>query len=336
MPWFTNELSVYDTTLTNDILFYIRTNRNDIMARGTRSRKNFHSPKVIKKTRAQTLNSKPKSPRSRSQKNVANSQKVTADTRTSTQKKTPPIRSTSPSIFSVDLFPVYQGLEYTQNSNSEPLKNTSNVIANNRKESSDMFPTEPTESPTPVQMVSVGVQYSPVQRRDIGVGTEVSKFRDFGVQTSPLPISCQIIYETDESGDGFDSFSDHSDSDCRGSSSSDPLHDFDMLEDLDDNNQKLCTKADNQTENTIYDEDKSNVSSSPIAHKIYVNETFHSPNSLRIHLNANNNNTKKSNDLPKWNQWKTCFLFFLFLQIVFYFLNFVSNKCFFLLVCSNK
>lgn len=257
--------------------------------RGTRSRKNFNSPKVIQKTRAQTLNSKPKSPRSRSQKNLANSQKVTSDARTGIQKKTPPIRSTSPSIFSGDLFPVYQGLEYTQNSNSQPLKNTSNVIVNNRKESSDLFPTEPTEPPSPVKMVSVGVQYSPVQRRDVGVGTKASKFRDFGIQTSPLPISCQIIYETDESSDGFDSFSDLSDSDSKGSSSNDPLRDFDMLEDLDEN----------QTEKTMYDEEKSNVSSSPIAHKIYVNDTFHSPNSLKIHLNINNNNTKISKDLPK-------------------------------------
>lgn len=160
-----------------------------------------------------------------------------------------------------------------------------------------MFLIEPTEPPTPVQMVSVGVQYSPIRRRNVGVGTEASKYRDFGIQTSPLPISCEIIHETDESGDNFDSFSDLSDLDCRGSSSSDPLHDFDMLEDLDDNNQKLCTKAENQTENTMYDEDKSNVSLSPIAHKIYVNETFHSPNSLRIHLNTNNNSTK--NEIPK-------------------------------------
>lgn len=278
------------------------------MARGTRSRKLLPSPKRVQKTRAQKVNTKPKT----SPRQTRNSQKATIVINvpsitpvkkepTKSKKNTPQLPQKSPSVFSSNVVEMYRCLGFAENTNHDLVKNTSDAdVSHKQHESSDLFPTEPSEqvqetppTKTPVQMISVSVQCSPVRAQDVGVGPDEVRFRDFGVQTDPIfDTSHTFVSESDESSGDCDSCSTLSDlSDCysRGSGSSDPLRDFEMFDDVSDNDEKIYTKDENQDT----DETKSAVSGSPIRDGIYVNDKFHSPNSLRICLKMSVNNNNK-------------------------------------------
>lgn len=243
--------------------------------------------------------------------NGTNTESAKSQQKTSKRLSSPSIRLPSPSVFDGDLMPMYLGLEFPQNSSTDSKltgdavdicqQQSSDLFSPEEEEieehcqqSSDLFPTEPTQPSTPVKMFSVGIQYSPVPTRDAAIGTEARSFKDCAIQTSPM-LNERFAYDTNES-DGWNSFSSLSDS-CDShsdvSSSSDSLRDFDMLDGLDDADPKADIVND-MTEDVVFDETKSRIESSPVRHQIYVNDQFHSPNSLRGHLQINSNwvNTK--------------------------------------------
>lgn len=258
-------------------------NRRDKMARKVRAK--CRTTTVYKGLRSQTTNAKSQS-----------AEKVPKTPTNSQKPKTNQKPNRSPSIFEESLQSTYISLQYDQRPNTDSLEvHCSGMNEANR--SPNLFETDPNESvnmESQVKSVSIGIQCTP-KTQDVAIGTDDVSFKDSGIQCEPRtrdvavgtdePFmycgirssasfhSSKIVYETDESDDEYDSLADEESSLSETSTSIDPFENFDMLEDLE-----------SPEFDTNIDDAQSTISDSPLRDQIYVNDRFHSPETLRLHL----------------------------------------------------
>lgn len=265
------------------------------MGRTTRANKKAVSPKkTTQRTRSQKSNAKPKtSPRPSILPKTASKVTIKKDqlqmNATTSNKCQPDV---SPRIFDSPLIQTYQGLQYESKSSDSFKSCVCSLLPVDG--SRDLFETESLEAKikleSPVQMVSIGIQCTLLtETQDVSVGTDGTTLRDSGVQTSPQPSTFDIYTSVQshsiEEEDLFQSCSsDHlsEGSPSEADSSDDTLRDFDMLENYDDPITSVTRFNSLQPEGNAADESESRVSDSPPQNRIYINRSFHSPDSSQI------------------------------------------------------
>lgn len=144
------------------------------------------------------------------------------------------------------------------------------------------------------EMVSIGIQCS-METKDVAVGTNENFVRDSGVQTSPISNSYGIIDESSDDLDDFGSFEEsiysysgeeYSDSDEHSSDDeylTDYLDDFDLLEDLQKNDENRPNEHEIQQNHFNSDDNKSVSASPPMPHhSVFTHNKFHAPESIHI------------------------------------------------------
>lgn len=243
---------------------------NSVPKMARRSRRIIRSPnKVAPKTLLQKLNSKTKIS-TKSRKPMTKKQKVVE-------------KQNSPRLFEDDLQSMYQKLQYPHDANSDSMKSRLSGTMKNAG-SIDLFETESAESLNQINkipMISIGIQCSlDVKTRDIGVGTDSPKFQDSGIQTSPFKIQSKTkLSNLDED----DILSEESDSTYTEDESSDDIFkNFDALEHL--HNEAVYEPNIEDSDKEAIDDSKTIINVSPPRNQIYINRSFHSPESLRVYV----------------------------------------------------